>query len=61
MCELNKKAGVDFRLFQESEQQINVALKQGVDQYFLVDNFRHISRDQIFWTEKGCTISGANG
>jgi hypothetical protein len=48
MCELNKKPGVDFCLFQEPGQQINVALKQGLDQYFLVDNFKHISRSMFF-------------
>jgi hypothetical protein len=41
---LNKKTGLEFRLFQAPGVKINVSLKQGVDRYCLIDNFKHISR-----------------
>jgi uncharacterized protein YggL (DUF469 family) len=44
MCLLKNKLGLDSRLFQELGVTINLSLKQGVDKYCLVDNFKHISR-----------------
>jgi hypothetical protein len=44
MYELSNKPRPEFRPFQEPGEKINVSLKQGVEKYCLLDNFKHISR-----------------
>jgi hypothetical protein len=44
MCLWKNKFGLSFRLFQEPEVKINLSLKQEVDKYCLIDNFKHVSR-----------------
>jgi hypothetical protein len=58
MCELNNKPGLASRLFQEPGIKINLSLKQGVDKYCFIDNFKH-SAEIFTFSRRGInTICG---
>ena len=47
LCRLSRQKGRELPLVQGSGVSINVCLKQGVDKYFLIDNFEHNQHEPL--------------